>query len=72
MKLDETHLQRSSSSSSSNNAGPNFRVGSHIDNAAALADAVVPLAAAGAAADASAAVVTPKVRYRPFRIPKRT
>ena len=61
-----------SSSSNSETTCPQIREGSYNDSAAVLADAVAPLAAAGATADAPAAVVIPKIRFRPFRIPKRT
>ena len=58
-------------SSSIDNLGPHIREGSSF-YAAELAEAVTPLAAAVAAADASAAPAITKTKSKPFRIPKRT
>ena len=60
-----------SSATSSNEHDPTIREGPMTNiNAAVLADAGAPLAAAGAAADADAAIGDKKRRSKPFRIPK--
>ena len=66
-----TRVAQSSGSSSSSDVtlGLQSREGSNTDNAAELADAVTPLAAAVAAAEAPAAPVIVKRKSKPFRIP---
>ena len=69
-----TLVAQSSGSSSSSDVtlGFQIRVGFNTDNAAELADAVTPLAAAVATAEAPAAPVIVKRKSNLFRIPRRT